>query len=128
MATGSYTRWGQTLKWRLVATALVLLVTACSKITEENFSRIQEGMSETEVIAILCTPPTESNSVSILGVSGAAVRIACTAIGIGKLDGNDRHWGRVSSRLPGIEELDAQSNPGLFHSPRRVDAGVSWPA
>ena len=73
MATGSYPRWGLTLKWRLVVTALVLLVTACSQVTEENFSRIQEGMSESEVIAILGTP-TESNSVAILGVSGATSR------------------------------------------------------
>jgi hypothetical protein len=73
MAASSYPRWRLTVKSRLVATALVLLITACSKITEENFSRIDEGMSETEVIAILGTP-TESNSVSILGLSGTTSR------------------------------------------------------
>jgi hypothetical protein len=58
-----------------VAVALTLVVTACSKVTEENFAKIQDGMSEQEVLALLGTP-SESNSVSILGVSGAAWRWA----------------------------------------------------
>lgn len=62
-------------KLRILALALTLsvLIAACSKITQENFSKIQEGMSEQEVIALL-GPPTESNSVNVLGVSGAASR------------------------------------------------------
>jgi hypothetical protein len=64
-------------KYRLAAAALVLLIVlliaACSKINEQNLAKINEGMSETEVLGILGTP-TESNSVSVLGVSGAVSR------------------------------------------------------
>lgn len=59
----------------LAAAALALLITACSKITEENFAKIEPGMTEQEVIAVLGAP-TESNGVSVLGVSGAAWRWA----------------------------------------------------
>ena len=52
---------------------LALLVAACSKVTADNFDKIQEGMSEPEVRALLGTP-TESNSVTVLGVSGSASR------------------------------------------------------
>jgi hypothetical protein len=61
------------LRSALMATALALVVAACSKISEENFAKIQEGMTEQEVLTILGTP-TESNGVSVLGVSGAAWR------------------------------------------------------
>lgn len=57
----------------LLALATALLVSACSRITQENFLRIQEGMSEQEVHSLLGAP-TESNSVNILGVSGTASR------------------------------------------------------
>jgi hypothetical protein len=73
MPTGLYRRAQLFLKLGLAATALVLFVTACSKVSEENFAGIQEGMSEREVIAILGTP-NESNSVSLLGLSGATSR------------------------------------------------------
>jgi outer membrane protein assembly factor BamE (lipoprotein component of BamABCDE complex) len=53
---------------RLVLVA-ALAIAACSKVTQENFAKIEEGMSEEQVIALLGSP-TESNSVSILGVSG----------------------------------------------------------
>jgi hypothetical protein len=52
---------------------LALLVAACSRVTADNFEKIQEGMSEPEVRALLGTP-TESNSVTVLGVSGTASR------------------------------------------------------
>jgi hypothetical protein len=54
----------------LIAT---VLLAACSRVTQENFLKIQEGMSEQEVISMLGSP-TESNSVNILGVSGTASR------------------------------------------------------
>jgi SmpA / OmlA family len=57
----------------LLAVAAALLVAACSKVDQENFLKIQEGMSEEEVIALLGRP-TESNSVNLLGVSGTASR------------------------------------------------------
>lgn len=53
--------------------AAALLLAACSKVTQENFARIRDGMTEQEVTAILGSP-TESSSSSILGVSGTSSR------------------------------------------------------
>jgi hypothetical protein len=50
-----------------------LLLLGCSKVTPDNFEKVQEGMSEQEVRAVL-GDPTESNSVTVLGVSGTASR------------------------------------------------------
>jgi hypothetical protein len=52
---------------------VLLLLVACSKVTQDNFARIQDGMAEQEVIALLGTP-TESSSVNVLGVSGTSSR------------------------------------------------------
>jgi len=49
------------------------LLAACAKITQENFLRIERGMSEREVISILGSP-TESSSINVLGISGTAAR------------------------------------------------------
>ena len=46
---------------------------ACSRVTADNFDKVEEGMSEAEVRAVLGTP-TESNSMTVLGVSGSASR------------------------------------------------------
>ena len=73
MPTGFYRHAQLLLKSGLAATALALLVIGCSKVSEENFARIEEGMSEREVIAILGAPH-ESNSVSLLGLSGTTSR------------------------------------------------------
>jgi len=59
------------MKWRLLV--LVLVLTACSKVTQENYQKIEEGMTEEQVIALLGRP-AESNSVSVLGVSGTVSR------------------------------------------------------
>jgi len=59
------------MQLRAPAFAALLLVAACSKVTQENFARIQDGMSEQEVTAILGNP-AESSSSSILGVSGTS--------------------------------------------------------
>ena len=56
---------------RAFAFASLVLLAACSKITQENFVRIQDGMSEAEVLAILGSP-TQSSSGSILGISGTS--------------------------------------------------------
>ena len=56
---------------RACALAALLLLAACSKVTQENFARIQDGMSEQEVSAIL-GKPAESSSASILGISGTS--------------------------------------------------------
>jgi hypothetical protein len=60
------------MKAWIAGLALVVLM-ACSKVTQENFSRIQDGMTEQEVLALLGAP-TESNSVNVLGVSGTSSR------------------------------------------------------
>jgi hypothetical protein len=61
------------MKALLAALVLALALAACSKVTQENFARVQDGMSEQEVHAIL-GKPTESNSVTILGLSGTSSR------------------------------------------------------
>lgn len=53
------------------ALALVVALAACSKINEENFNKVRDGMGEQDVLALLGTP-TESSSVSVLGISGTA--------------------------------------------------------
>lgn len=57
--------------FRAAATlAAVALLAACGpKVTAENFERIQAGMTQKEVIAVL-GEPTETSSVNIAGVSG----------------------------------------------------------
>ena len=60
------------MRIRALALALALVaLAACSKITEENFNKVRDGMGEQEVLALLGTP-TESSSVSVLGISGTA--------------------------------------------------------
>ena len=55
----------------LAAFAVALLVSACSKVTQENFAKVKEGMSEKEVHEIL-GKPTESSTTSVLGISGTS--------------------------------------------------------
>lgn len=57
------------------ALSAVLLLAACSKITQDNFDKIKDEMTEQEVAAILGAP-TESSSTSVLGISGTASRWA----------------------------------------------------
>lgn len=62
------------LRTAIGMSAAVALLAACgSKLTEENFARVKENMSEQEVAAIL-GPPADSNSVQVLGVSGTSSR------------------------------------------------------
>lgn len=54
----------------LPALALAILLIACgSKLTAENLAKVQTGMSEDQVRAILGTP-SEIETASFLGVSG----------------------------------------------------------
>lgn len=54
----------------LAAALAALLLAACgSKITAENFARIQTGMTQQEVVALL-GEPTETSAISIGGLSG----------------------------------------------------------
>ncbi len=57
------------MKRLLCAAVLALLLAACSKVTQENFAKIQNGMSEQEVAGIL-GKPDESTSRDVLGISG----------------------------------------------------------
>ena len=57
------------MKTRPLVLVALLLLAACSKVTQESFAKVQDGMSEREVHAVL-GPPTSSSSVQILGVSG----------------------------------------------------------
>jgi hypothetical protein len=58
---------------RAIAGAVLALLVACSKVTPENFARVQNGMTEQEVAAILGSP-TESTSRDVLGITGTASR------------------------------------------------------
>lgn len=58
---------------RWASLLLALLLVACTKVTEQNFAKIQEGMTEEQVSAIL-GKPTEAQSVAVLGVSGTTSR------------------------------------------------------
>jgi hypothetical protein len=49
----------------------LLLLAGCAKVTQENFNRIQDGMSEQEVLAIL-GQPRESSNITVLGLSGTS--------------------------------------------------------
>ncbi len=57
------------MKPRAFALCALLLVAACSKVTQENFDKLQNGMAESEVHALLGSP-TSSSSVQVVGVSG----------------------------------------------------------
>ncbi|OGA06203.1 MAG: hypothetical protein A3D95_08890 [Betaproteobacteria bacterium RIFCSPHIGHO2_12_FULL_69_13] len=61
------------MKALAAAAGIVLVLAACSKVTQENFASIRDGMSEQEVMALLGTP-TESSSVNAFGVSGTSSR------------------------------------------------------
>ncbi len=51
------------------AVAALLLVTACSKLTQDNLQKVHNGMTTAEVKAVL-GDPTSSDSNSALGLSG----------------------------------------------------------
>ncbi len=55
----------------MFALILLLFAAGCSKINQDNFAKIQDGMSEPEVHALLGSP-TESSSRSVLGLSGTS--------------------------------------------------------
>lgn len=56
----------------LALAALLFALAGCgSKVTEENFARIEDGMTEQQVFDIL-GKPTETSSMGALGVSGSS--------------------------------------------------------
>ena len=56
---------------RTLALLALAAVAACSRVSEENFAKIRDGMSEQQVIELL-GKPAESSSVNVLGLSGTA--------------------------------------------------------
>ena len=59
------------MKVRALAFAALLVLAACSRVTQDNFAKIQDGMTEQEVATILGSP-AETSSSSILGISGTS--------------------------------------------------------
>lgn len=58
--------------YRYLVISLFLFLAACtSKVTQENFSKIQNGMSMRQVTQILGTP-VSVDSINIAGISGAS--------------------------------------------------------
>lgn len=57
------------MKTRALVLVALLVLAACSKITQENFAKVQDGMPEPEVTALL-GPPTSTSSVQVLGIAG----------------------------------------------------------
>jgi hypothetical protein len=61
---------GLPVRLPIAAALAALLLAACgSKISAENFERIQNGMSQKEVVALL-GEPSESSAIGIGGLSG----------------------------------------------------------
>src|SRR3990167_9726010 len=57
---------------KILATACICLaITACSRISQENFNKVRPNMTMNEVTTILGTP-TSSESIDIGGVSGTS--------------------------------------------------------
>lgn len=54
---------------------VLVLLAGCSKVTQENFAKIQDGMEEQEVLAIL-GKPVESSNITVLGLSGSSSKWA----------------------------------------------------
>ncbi len=48
-----------------------ILLVSCSKVTQSNFDKVQIGMTMEEAVAIL-GEPTTSQSIDVVGVSGAS--------------------------------------------------------
>jgi hypothetical protein len=51
--------------------ALILVLPACSKVTQANFNRVEEGMSYDQVVRIL-GQPSDSKSVGVGPLSGTS--------------------------------------------------------
>ena len=65
-----HARVGRHTRVGVIALLVSLLIAGCgSKITQENFDKVQAGMSQEEVKAIL-GDPTESSGASIGPISG----------------------------------------------------------
>lgn len=52
---------------------LAIFLVACSQVTQENFDKIQPGMTMEQVVAILGNPTT-SESMNVMGLSGTSAQ------------------------------------------------------
>jgi len=57
------------MKRTLLALLAALLVAACSKVSQENFAKIETGMTEQEVTAILGKPDESTTKASVFTTS-----------------------------------------------------------
>jgi hypothetical protein len=62
-----------TIRRFALAAALALLIAACSKVTQENYAKVRNGMTEQQVYAIL-GQPTEEASRDMLGMSATTAK------------------------------------------------------
>jgi hypothetical protein len=93
------------MRMSIAAFLAALLLAACgSKISAENFERIQTGMTQKEVVAIL-GEPTEASAISIAGLSGgmATWRDGNTEISVQFL--NDKAQAKQLSREAGKPQV-----------------------
>lgn len=52
---------------------LAIFLVACSRVTQENFDKIQPGMTMEQVVTILGNPTT-SESMNVMGLSGTSAQ------------------------------------------------------
>lgn len=57
------------LKNIFILIVMIITLTACTQVTEENYNKVQVGMTMSQVTAIL-GPPSNTESVNFLGFSG----------------------------------------------------------
>lgn len=53
----------------LLIFSVIVILSACTQVTEDNFNKVQVGMTLEQVTAIL-GPPTSTDSVNFMGFSG----------------------------------------------------------
>ena len=53
----------------LLGIVIIVMLTACTPVTEDNFDKIQIGMTMSQVTTLI-GPPTSEESVSFLGLTG----------------------------------------------------------
>ena len=58
-------------KLKYIAFLAMMILIACSKVTQANFDKVKPTMSMKEVVSIL-GKPTDSQSVNIAGISGTS--------------------------------------------------------
>ena len=57
------------MRTALITLAAALLLAACSKVTQENFAKIETGMTEEQVTAILGKPDESTTKANVFTTS-----------------------------------------------------------